>query len=99
MYNLDCSHSIMSKELAEELGLVIEPSGTVITHSFMGNSRQEAYKTKANIKTINKDFIQLDFLVGKCYQDLPRYNYEIPEHWAQNTRLRSLHLVLGDPIR
>ena len=54
-YDSYCSHSMMSTELTEELGLVLEPLGPVVTHSFMGNLREEAYKTKANIKTSNKD--------------------------------------------
>ena len=40
-YGSYCIHSMMSTELAEELGLVLEALGPVITHSFMGNSRQE----------------------------------------------------------
>lgn len=37
MYNSHFSHSMMSTERAEELGLVLEPLGTVTTHTFMGN--------------------------------------------------------------
>ena len=66
-YDLYCSHNMMSSDLAKDLGLVLEPLEPVTTHSLMGNSREEAFKTKASIKTDNQSYIELD-----CGEVLPR---------------------------
>ena len=102
-YDSYCSHSMMDSKLATDLGLELESLGIVTTHSFMGNSRENAYKSKASIKTGNQNYIELDLLVGKCYQELPRYNYEIPEkylsflRWKQ-CRKASFHYATLWPI-
>ena len=88
---------MMDAGLATDLGLELESLGIVTTHSFMGNSRENAYKSKASIRTGSSHYIELDLLVGKCYQDLPRYNYKIPEEWAQKYKLKQSSFSAGGP--
>ena len=33
--------------------------------------------------------------MGECYQDLPRYNYEIPEPWAQKYKIKKVMIGKG----
>ena len=66
-YDSYCSHSMMDAGLATDLGLELESLGIVKTHSFMENSRENAYKSKASIRTGPSHYIELDLLVGKCY--------------------------------
>ena len=96
-YDSYCSHSMMDAELATDLGLELESLGVVTTHSFMGNSKQKAYKSKASIKTGPSHYIELDLLVGRCHQVLPRMQYTIPEEWAQKYKLKQSSLSAGGP--
>ena len=59
-YDSYCSHSMMDSKLATDLGLELEPLGTVTSHNFMGNSRENAYKSKASIRTDNQHYKELD---------------------------------------
>ena len=88
---------MMDAELATDLGLELESLGVVTTHSFMGSSKQKAYKSKASIKTGPSHYIELDLLVGRCHQVLPRMQYTIPEEWAQKYKLKQSSLSTGVP--
>ena len=87
-YDSYCSHSMMDSKLATDLGLELESLGNMTTHSFMGNTRENAYKSKARIRVDNQRYIELDCLVGRCFQELPRYNYEVPEHWTKKYNIK-----------
>ena len=85
-YDSYCSHTMMDSMLATDLGLELEPLGTVTTHSCMRNS---------SIRTDNQHYIELDCLVGRCFQELPRYNYEIPECWSQKYNIKQSSFSAG----
>ena len=79
---------MMDSKLATDLGLELESLGNMTTHSFMGNTRENAYKSKARIRVDNQRYIELDCLVGRCFLELPRYNYEVPEHWTKKYNIK-----------
>ena len=58
-YDSNCLHTMMNSELVRDLALKLEPLGTVTTHSFMGNSRENAFKSKASINSGNQSYTWL----------------------------------------
>ena len=52
---------------------------------------------QVSIKTGNQSYIELDCLVGRCFQDLPRYNYEIPVHWLRKYKIKQSSFSAGGP--
>ena len=78
----DCfaSHSSMSSELKDELGLNMTSLGLIDVQHYGGHSQEEGFQCTAKIDGVSKP---VNFLVGGCQQKLPTFKYDVPEHWVR----------------
>ena len=89
-YDGFASHSSVDESIREELDLPLEDIGIINVSRYGGSVTEQGFKTKAKLCPINEnsDGFIMDFIVSKCPQELPRYTYNLPQHWIEKYDLK-----------
>ena len=81
-YDSFASHTSMDVSLKDELQLSTQEIGDLRIQTYGGIIREKGYQTTAVIEGLKQR--KIDFILSKCQQTIPEYEYNVPYGWKKN---------------
>ena len=84
-YDSFASHTSMDVSLKDELQLSTQEIGDLKVQTYGGIIREKVYQTTAVIEGLKTR--KIDFILSKCQQTIPEYEYNVPFGWRKKYNL------------
>ena len=84
-YDSFASHTSMDVSLKDELQLSTQEIGDLKIQTYGGIIREKGFQTTAYIEGLKTR--KIDFILSKCQQTIPEYEYEVPLGWRRKYNL------------